>query len=63
MIDKTVDAMKEDDQMQKALWKWQSRFLFRRQAPQEILKAGEEDEDNEEGSAAEDMNGVPVLTE
>ena len=49
MIDKTYKAMKDDKQMQKALWKWQSRFMYRGHPPQEILKAGseaEEDEDN-----------------
>lgn len=33
MIDKTAEEMKSDEQMQRAIWKWQSRFLFRRQAP------------------------------
>jgi len=30
MIDRVADSMKENEQMQQAIWKWQSRFLFRR---------------------------------
>ena len=61
MIDKTAAAMKEDDQMQKALWKWQSRFLFRRQAPQELLKSNDAGE--EEGQDQMMDPNVPVLND
>ena len=44
------------------LWKWQSRFLFRRQAPQEILKAVDEDEFAGEQDDQE-MAEAPVLTQ
>ena len=30
MIQRTADEMMTDDAMQKAIWKWKSRFLFRR---------------------------------
>ena len=51
MIERTAEEMTSDDAMQKAIWKWQSRFLFRRQAPQEILKPNgdQEGEDDDEG--------------
>jgi len=51
MIDRVAEAMKGEN-MQQTLWKWQSRFLFRRQAPQEILNANEP-EYEQEGSDAE----------
>lgn len=38
MTKKVTEVMVEDDSLQRAIWKWQSRFLFRRQAPQEVLK-------------------------
>ena len=51
MIERTAEEMTTDDAMQKAIWKWQSRFLFRRQAPQEILKPNDDQmgEDDGEG--------------
>ena len=33
MAKKVTEVMVEDDSLQRAIWKWQSRFLFRRQAP------------------------------
>jgi len=45
MVDKICNELKSDDQFQGVLDKWQSRFLFRRQAPQEILKPNEEIDD------------------
>ena len=65
MIDKAAAAMKEDDQMQRAIWKWQSRFLFRRQPPQEIIRT----EDLDAADAGQDeelpdkVGGMPVLKE
>ena len=38
MIERTSKEMESDDSLQKAIWRWQSRFMFRRQAPYEILK-------------------------
>ena len=63
MAQKVTDAMIEDDSLQKALWKWQSRFLFRRQAPQEIIKTNREAlEGGDDGDDAQ-MAGAPLLTE
>ena len=62
MIDKLANSMKQDDQLQQAIWKWQSRFLFRRQIPQEILKTNLEllDAENQDPDAPTD---APILTE
>ena len=61
MVDRVAEAMKKDKQMQQAIWKWQSRFMFRRQAPQEIINHDEEEDFAEEHE--EQVNGVPVLTQ
>ena len=61
MIDKTASEMKTDEQLQMTLWKWQSRFLFRRQAPQEILKAVDEDDFGEQDD--QEMAEAPILTQ
>ncbi len=48
MIERTAEEMVTDDALQNAIWKWQSRFMFRRQAPQEILKPNIDAENDEE---------------
>lgn len=52
MLKKVFDEMQSDQACQEAIWRWQTRFMHRRQAPQEILQP------NSAEDAGVDMAGL-----
>ena len=54
MLKRVYEEMTSETACQEAIWKWQSRFMHRRQAPQEILRPNSAENDSSENVSMQD---------
>lgn len=60
MLKKVFDELQSDQACQEAVWRWQSRFMHRRQAPQEILQPNSAED---AGIAMAGLQDLPMADE
>lgn len=54
MLKRVFEEMSSETACQEAIWKWQARFMHRRQAPQEILQPNSAEEFGDDDAVMKD---------